>query len=562
MPQTSLKSETRRQRILSIAFTHLPTDRIQRGRWGKSWITDRISDAHPEAPPVVVTGTVKNAIRILALDSRARARGLRKGQTLSDARALAPDLDCQQLDADADHAALLRIASWCERYTPLVGLGVSPDAEMEAGVGSDHGLFMDITGCAHLMGGEAALVADLEARLLAQGFHVRLCLADTPGAAWAMARHGAAKIIPEGGHGEAILPLSLSGLRLQSALVASLGRVGLKTIGCIASLPRAPLAARFGAGLMQRLDQALGREAEAISPLMPVAELSTERRFADPVTHHDEVSHVIAALAAAMIEPLERRGLGIRRCRIRLFRVDGHVAALEVQTARPLRDARMIERLFAERLAGLHEDLDAGFGFDLIRLDVLHADPFEAAQGDMVAGGSASEGHDALVDRLGARLGLDRVQRFVMADTHIPERSFARMPVSLINGSARGGSERWSGAHATALAMDMLPDQADLDPLITRPLILFDRPEMLSTIAEVPDGPPLRFRWRGVAYEVARAQGPERIACEWWRDGRGARTRDYFRVEDRQGYRFWMFRHGLYGRETNEPAWYMHGLFA
>jgi protein ImuB len=560
MPQTIPTSETRRQRILSIAFTHLPTDRIQRERWGRSWITDRISDAHPEAPPVVVTGTVKNAIRVLALDARARSRGIRKGQTLSDARALIPDLDCHRADAGVDHAMLLRIASWCERYTPLVGLGADP--ETEAGVGGDHGLFMDITGCAHLMGGEATLVADLEARLLAQGFHARLCLADTPGAAWAMARHGAARIIPEGGHGEAILPLGLSGLRLPSALVASLGRVGLKTIGCIASLPRAPLAARFGAGLMQRLDQALGREEEAISPVMPVAELSTERRFADPVTHHDEVSHVIGALAAAIIEPLERRGLGIRRCRIRLFRVDGHVAALEVQTARPLRDARMIERLFAERLAGLHEDLDAGFGFDLIRLDILHADPFEAAQGDMVAGGSASEDHDALVDRLGARLGLDRVQRFIMADTHIPERSFGRLPVSRPTGSARRGPDLWSGAHAAALDMDMLPDQADPDPLITRPLILFDRPELLSTIAEVPDGPPLRFRWRGVAYEVARAQGPERIACEWWRDGRGARTRDYFRVEDRQGYRFWLFRHGLYGRETNQPAWYMHGLFA
>jgi protein ImuB len=560
MPQTIPTSETRRQRILSIAFTHLPTDRIQRERWGRSWITDRISDAHPEAPPVVVTGTVKNAIRVLALDARARSRGIRKGQTLSDARALIPDLDCHRADAGADHAMLLRIASWCERYTPLVGLGADP--ETEAGVGGDHGLFMDITGCAHLMGGEATLVADLEARLLAQGFHARLCLADTPGAAWAMARHGAARIIPEDGHGEAILPLGLSGLRLPSALVASLGRVGLKTIGCIASLPRAPLAARFGAGLMQRLNQALGREEEAISPVMPVAELSTERRFADPVTHHDEVSHVIGALAAAIIEPLERRGLGIRRCRIRLFRVDGHVAALEVQTARPLRDARMIERLFAERLAGLHEDLDAGFGFDLIRLDILHADPFEAAQGDMVAGGSASEDHDALVDRLGARLGLDRVQRFIMADTHIPERSFGRLPVSRPTGSARRGPDLWSGAHAAALDMDMLPDQADPDPLITRPLILFDRPELLSTIAEVPDGPPLRFRWRGVAYEVARAQGPERIACEWWRDGRGARTRDYFRVEDRQGYRFWLFRRGLYGRETNQPAWYMHGLFA
>lgn len=509
-------------------------------------------DAHPDTPPVVVTDTLKNAIRIIALDHRARARGVRLNQSLSDARALVPDLDCHSADYDQSRALLLKIASWCERYTPLVALDSAPEAER------DHGLFMDITGCAHLLGGEAALIDGLESRLRAQGFHVRLCLADTPGAAWAMARYGQGRNIAEGVHTEAILPLSLSGLRLPPAMVVSLGRVGLKTVGCIAGMPRAPLAARFGARLMQRLDQALGREAEAISPIMPVAELSTERRFAEPVTHHDEISHVTAALAAGIIEPLERRGLGLRHCRLKLFRVDGHVSQLDVQTARPLRDARLILRLFAERIAGLHDDLDAGFGFDLIRLDVVRADPFEAGQTEMMAHHAADQGHDALVDRLGARLGLDRVQRFVLADTHIPERSFGRQPVAHLG--APGPAPRRSATGNTALALSAEWEASG--DVITRPLILFYRPELMQTIAEVPDGPPLRFRWRGVSYEVSRSEGPERIACEWWRDGRGARTRDYFRVEDRQGYRFWMFRHGLYGRETNDPSWYMHGLFA
>lgn len=549
MPLQTHTPAPTRQRILSIVFPSLPTDRIHRARWGKSWITDGILDAHPDTPPVVVTDTVKNAIRIIALDQRARDNSVRLNQTLSDARALVPDLDCHPADDARNEVLLLKIAGWCERYTPLVALDAAPEAER------NHGLFMDITGCAHLLGGEAALIADLEARLRAQGFHARLCLADTPGAAWAMARYGQGRIIAEGAHAEAILPLSLSGLRLPPAMVASLGRVGLKTIGCIASLPRAPLAARFGARLMQRLDQALGRETEAISPIMPVAELSTERRFAEPMTHHDEISHVTAALAAGIIEPLERRGLGLRHCRLKLFRVDGHVSQLDVQTARPLRDARLIRRLFDERIAGLHDDLDAGFGFDLIRLDVVHADPFEAGQTEMMASHAADQGHDALVDRLGARLGLDRVQRFVLTDTHIPERSFGRQPVAHLD----AGSVRQAAGNA---ALALASDQEPLGGIITRPLILFDRPELMQTIAEVPDGPPLKFRWRGVAYEVDRSEGPERIACEWWRDGRGARTRDYFRVEDRQGYRFWMFRHGLYGRETSDPAWYMHGLFA
>jgi len=507
-------------------------------------------DAHPDTPPVVVTATLKNAIRIVALDERARARGVRLNQSLSDARALVPDLDCHPAGEARNHALLGKIAGWCERYTPLVALDSAPEAER------GHGLFMDITGCAHLLGGEAALIDDLEFRLRTQGFHVRLCLADTPGAAWAMARYGQDRMIAQGAHTGAVLPLSLSGLRLPPAMVASLGRVGLKTIGCIAGLPRAPLAARFGARLMQRLDQALGREAEVISPIMPVAELSTERRFAEPVTHHDEISHVTAALAEGIIEPLERRGLGLRHARLKLFRVDGHVSELDVQTARPLRDARLIRRLVEERIAGLHDDLDAGFGFDLIRLDVVHADPFEAGQTEMMAHHAAGQDHDALVDRLGARLGLDRVQRFVLADTHIPERSFGRQPVAHIGAPGPGSRRSVAGNAALALEQEAAGD------VITRPLILFDRPELMQTIAEVPDGPPLRFRWRGVSYEVARSEGPERIACEWWRDGRGARTRDYFRVEDRQGYRFWMFRHGLYGRETNDPSWYMHGLFA
>lgn len=505
-------------------------------------------DAHPETPPVVVIDTLKSAIRIVALENRARARGIRPGQTLSDARALAPDLDCHKADEAGTAALLIEIAGWCERYTPLIALSGDP------GGARDHGLFMDVTGCAHLLGGEAALVADIEARLSAQGFEARLCLADTPGAAWAMARYGQTRIIAEGRHPEAIDGLPLAGLRLTPALTASLARVGLRTIGCVARLPRAPLAARFGTGLLQRLDQALGREDEAISPIMPVAELSAERRFADPVVHHDEIRRVIAALAASLVEPLEKRGLGARRCRLRLFRVDGHVSALEVHSARPLRDASRMARLFEERIAGLHDELDAGFGFDLVRLDVVHADPFDAAQADLMAGRVSGHDHDALVDRLGARLGLDRVQRFVLADTHIPERSFGREPVA-----RAGGRGAYQGHAALARAPD---DLAAPGGLVTRPLILFDRPELMHAIAEVPDGPPLKFRWRGVSYEVARSEGPERIACEWWRDGRGARTRDYFRVEDRQGYRFWLFRHGLYGRETSEPNWYMHGLFA
>lgn len=493
-------------------------------------------DGRPDNPPIVITDTVKNAIRIVALEAHAKASGLYINQTLSDARALIPDVENHAYNHGKTHALLLRIALWCERYTPLVALSGTLKI-------TNAGLFMDVTGCTHLMDSEEALVEDLEHRLKAQGFCARICLADTSGAAWAMAHYGDENIISSGKHKIQISLLPLSALRLPSTIVEALTRVGLKTIGCIADLPRAPLAARFGADLLRRLDQALGREEEVISPIMPVAELVSERRFADPIVYEDDIKDIIAQIAKNLIPTLEKRGLGARECGVKLFRVDGKVSHLTVQSATPLRDAKQIARLFHERLAGLHDDLDFGFGFDVIRLEILRADDFDIQQTDLVEGTLAQDQYDALVNRLGARLGTDRVQKFVFTDTHIPEREFTC--VSVINASPN---------HALKIE--------EPSKLLTRPIILFDRPERIETTAQIPDGAPIRFRWRKVFYDVEKSEGPERIACEWWRDGRAAKTRDYFRVEAEGGYHFWVFRHGLYKRETNMPNWYMHGLFA
>lgn len=475
--------------------------------------------------------TVKSAVRIMAHESCAKHQGISVGQTLSDARALVPDLDCVEHNPAALKILLHSIAGWCERYTPLVALS-----------GSD-GLFLDISGCAHLFGGEATVIADLERRLLTQGFSARAAIADTPGAAWAMARYGTSAIVAPGEQHAALIGLPLAALRLEEALVIALGRVGFKTIGCIIDLPRAPLTSRFGRDLLRRLDRALGLEDEALSPLMPVAELTSEKRFAEPIVHEDDIRQTIGLLAASIIPLLERRGLGARRCEIKLFRVDGQVLTLAVNASTPLREPKRITALFHERIAGLHDDLDAGFGFDVLRLNILQAETFGEAQRDFVAPNSAEDGYDALVDRLGARLGGDRIKRFVNADTHIPERSFALLSVL--------------HKHDAASLPESIPEDG-----LTRPLLLLEHPEPVEAIAPVPDGPPIRFRWRKALYETRLTEGPERIACEWWRDGRQAFSRDYFRVEDTLGHRFWLFRHGLYERETDTPRWYMHGVFA
>ncbi len=469
----------------------------------------------------------------MACEANARQSGIHQGQSLSDARALNPGLEPVHYDPQAQARILHEIALWCERYTPLVALA------------GDDGLFLDISGCSHLFGGEAAMFDDMLARLAAQGLSCRASIADTPGAAWAMAWFGSSCIVPDGEQASAIAGFSVAALRISRKTTKALCGVGLKTIGCIENLPRAPLASRFGKDLLRRLDQALGLEDEVISPLRPVAELASEKRFVEPIVHEDDIRQAISILADNIMPLLEKRGLGARRCEIRLFRVDGAVSSLLVNAASPLRDPSRIAALFFERIAGLHDDLDAGFGFDLARLNILEADQFDEGQGDLIDPSGPGDGYAALIDRLGARLGTARVRRFVLADTHIPERSFGTIPV------ARSGS-----------CHDIMRQCCAPRDCLTRPVMLLDHPEMVDVLAAVPDGPPVRFRWRKVPYEVVRSEGPERIACEWWRDGRGAFARDYFRVEEREGRRFWIFRYGLYVRETSRPTWYMHGLFA
>ena len=232
-----------------------------------------------------------------------------------------------------------------------------------------------------------------------------------------------------------------------------------------------------------------------------------------------------------------------------MFRVDGHVTSIRVRAASPVHSVHRIVMLFRERIAGFHEDLDAGFGFDLVRLNILQSENRQDEQADFAAGHGQGEAYGHLVDKLGARLGTDRVRHFVAGDTHIPERSFGLLPeAAMRNGSG------WD------IALQGAPCNGP--SVFSRPVMLFDRPERVEAIAEVPDGPPIRFRWRRVLYRIARSEGPERIACEWWRDGRSGHSRDYFRVEDDEGYRFWMFRLGLFERETRHPAWFVHGVFA
>lgn len=453
---------------------------------------------------------------------------------IADARAMHPSIEVLEADPAADRRLLESLADWCDRYTPLVA------------VDGDDGLFLDITGCTHLFGGERAMLDDILSRFFQQGFEARIGLASTPGAAWAAARYRASTIVGPGEEEALLAPLPLAALRLDAECCAGLESVGLRTVGAILSAPRAPLARRFGRILMTRLDQAVGRLDEAISPRLPVAPLSVERRLAEPISLTEDIERLVALLADGLVRDLERRCEGARTLQLALFRVDGAVTRLSVGTSRPLRDARRIEVLFKERLMAPDISIDAGYGFDLVRLSVLAAARFETEQTDL--GGrrtDESEELALLADRLCARLGAAAIQKTIAVQSHIPERAALPVPFGEVTEKA---STELHGSPLHGIAAE-------------RPIRLFRHPEPVEVTAGVPEDPPANFRWRRTLYRVSRAEGPERIAPEWWRDD-ACEIRDYFRVEDMDGRRYWLFREGLHQSSRQPPRWFMHGIFA
>jgi protein ImuB len=294
-----------------------------------------------------------------------------------------------------------------------------------------------------------------------------------------------------------------------------------------------------------------------------------EQRFPEPIAREADVLGTIEHLAHELGRVLERRGEGARLVQLALFRSDGAVHRLEIGTGAPLREAARVRRLFEDRLTALGDACDPGFGYDMVRLSALMTERCDPVQTGLVREGLASEGlaggdHGEelahLIDRLGARFGLRRVTRLVPQDAHIPEFAVMAVPAHAAS-RATGALSLPTTRSARGGRGEESPAQDSLSP--TRPIRLFERPEPIDAVAEVPDGPPVRFRWRQVLHEVAQVEGPERIAMEWWRDATGrALTRDYFRVESRGGARVWLYREGLYGREASRPRWYLHGLFA
>ena len=489
----------------------------------------------------MVVEKVKGALRVTAIDQRAANLGLTCGLTLADARARIPNLNVAEADAEADARFVNHLAELCDRYTPQVALD------------SPHGLLLDITGCGHLFGDEKSLRMKAASRLASLALSVRASIAGTPEAARALARFSRIDSAPEGKDEASIRPLPVAAIAgLERDTIVALSRAGLKTIADLADRPPQVLAARFGQNLVTQLLRTLGRENARITPLRSPPVVVTERHFAEPFTQTKALEGFLTELLTEAARIMEERGEGGRVFEASVFRSDGAVRRLVVQTGRPSRDTLAILRFFRERLDTLADPLDPGFGFDAIRLCVPLTETLDAVQPHLDGRAYETAAVSDLIDRLTVRFGRERVLRFEARDTHDPERA-----MRLVSAARATGPQRPPTA-----AQHSLSPTPELGEPPVRPLQIFVLPQLIEALAEVPDGPPVRFRWRRVVHEITRAEGPERIAPEWWRKANGAEPRDYYRVEDTLGCRFWIFRQGLYGQGDGHPRWFLHGVFA
>lgn len=565
--------------------------------WLPCLATDRLRRRTPAAAgrPLVAVRPERGRLTVAAACRLAQAAGIAAGQPLADARALEPGLLVLDADPAGDAAGLERLADRARRWTPWTAVDTGPQGLPGAG-----GLWLDITGCAHLFGGEEGLFEDLTGRLERAGLEARAAIAGTAGAAWALARFGGVlpwpPVVPPGAEAELLAPLPPAALRLPEAMVAALRRVGLRRIGDLLDAPRAALVPRYGPLPVLRLDQALGRVDEPLSPRREPPALHARLAFAEPVSTPDDLHRVLTHLLAQLCRGLEAAGQGARRLELLAWRIDAGIEAppqiLAVGTSRPNRDPAHLLRLFGPTL----DRLEPGPGFEVMALSAPAIEPCAAEQAELavplppaqppaardralpvIAGGGGGaarrrpvfsviqggspplpadappapvrSGHRVqalrppvpeLVDQLGARLGLSRILHPRPRESWWPERAVELCPAD---------------APAAGPAPPLWP--ADRP----RPVRLLPRPEPVEAMAPVPDDPPLQFRWRDRLYRVRHAEGPERIAAEWWLDpGRPeAPSRDYYRVETADGHRFWLYRLGLF--RPDEPArWFLHGF--
>ncbi|UUR07123.1 DNA polymerase Y family protein [Sphingomonas glaciei] len=512
-----------------ICSLWLPNLAIERWAGGSNAPEARPEQRRREAlaRPLVLTVEGRHGQLIHATTPAASERGAWVGARLADARALDPALEAEAADLAGEAAWLRAAARWASRWSPLVEVD-----------GTD-ALRLDVTGVAHLFGGEAALLADIEARFAGMAISAQAAIAPTAGAAWALARYGRQQRLAGSDELHRILaPLPVAALRLSPQAVHMLVRLGLKQVVDLAGVPRKSLARRFPKDEhpLDALDRALGRKPEPLTPLPDDPPPRALLPIKEPVVHPEAPAEALRQLVPRLAVELERRKLGARYLALTAFRVDGSLGEVEVATSIPSREPAHLHRLLSGILE--RQGIDPGFGIDAFALEVRSWERLDSAQDALLGDAPGELAVAALVDRLSVRLGPAKVRRPLAVESHLPER-------------AAGWVEGVAGTAPLA------------QPEGENPTRLLDRPEGITVIYATPEGLPRRFVWRRRIHDISRAQGPRRVSPEWWRERSTARLRDYYKVEDSDGRRFWIFREGVIGDgRGGAPEWFVHGLFA
>lgn len=497
------------QRFVSIWFRHLTTD----------WFTLR--QPHLKKLPFVLRAPVHGRMMITAANATAEMNGINSGMVLADARAVTTDLKVLDDKADLPGKLLNRLAEWCIRFTPIVAID-PPD-----------GLLLDATGCPHLWGGDSSYLHEIVKKLNARGYDVRAAIADTPGVAWGVARYGKEPlVIASGQHIGALLSLPPEALRLEVDTVERLHKLGLHQVSHFIGMARSSLRRRFGQHIIMRLDRALGQEIEMVEPVQPVEPYQERLPCLDPIVTATGIEIALQQLLIALCLRLQQEQKGLRTAIFKGYRVDGKVEQVNIGTHRPSHHVSHLFKLFEHKLPMIEPAL----GIELFVLEALKVEDLLPQQEKMWEGSGGLDDIrlSELIDRLAGKTGTQAIHRYVPDEHYWPERSFK--PASSLHEEL-----------TTAWCTDKL-----------RPVHLLPVPERIEVTAPIPDYPPMLFRHKGKLHNIVRADGLERIEQEWWLQQ--GQHRDYYRVEDEAGYRYWVFRLGHY--DDKKYQWFLHGFFA
>jgi protein ImuB len=497
------------RRFLSIWFRHLKTD----------WFTIRQSGL--ARVPFVLRAPSHGRMVITAVNAIAGSAGIGTGMVLADARAILPDLKVLDDIPDLPVRLLKRLAEWCIRFTPAVAID-PPD-----------GLLLDVTGCPHLWGGDQPYLTEITKKLNGRGYDVRLAIADTLGVAWAVARFGKENmVIRSGDHVQALLPLPPEALRLEDETIDRLYKLGLQRVSQFIGMPRTALRRRFGQHVLMRLDMATGKQEEIIEPVEPIEPYQERLPCMEPIASAKGIEIALQQLLITLCHRLVQEQKGLRSAVFRGYRVDGKVEKIDIGTSHPSHSVNHLFKLFEIKLP----TIEPALGIELFVLEAPKVEDHYPLQEKIWerSGGLDDIRLSELIDRLSGKVGMQAIHRYVPDEHYWPERSFK--PASHLQEKA-----------ITSWRVDKL-----------RPLLLLPIPERIEVTAPIPDYPPMLFLHHGKVHKVIRADGPERIEQEWWLQQ--GQHRDYYRVEDEEGQRYWLFRLGHYHDKTYQ--WYLHGFFA